>query len=179
MAGVGIALIVYEGGGAGAHTNAERALGIALALSSGLGVSLHFIVMRHMSTKVSLRQKYTTLDFLTRSYTYAALMFVGMSVLEGQPLPPLSNWHAWAGVVGMAVITQGLGHTAQNASLRHIRASVVGFCTLLEPLVASILAAVAFGELIGWQGAVGGVLVLISLAFALGFTTRAEAVAQT
>jgi drug/metabolite transporter (DMT)-like permease len=95
------------------------------------------------------------------------------------PLPPLTHWQAWGGVVGMAVITQGCGHTLQSAALKHIRASIVGFSTLLEPVTATALAAVAFGERIGAQSALGVLLVLGSLAWALRSTQAIDTGGKT
>jgi drug/metabolite transporter (DMT)-like permease len=66
------------------------------------------------------------------------VLLVG-AFIQGQPLPPLSNVQAWLGVLGMTVMAQGFGHTLQNAALKHVRASIVGFSTLLKPVFVGAL----------------------------------------
>lgn len=165
-AGTGVCVMVYDTGSSDVPGHL-RLLGIALALASGVGVSAFFILMRRLAKYDPSGENYHPLDLSTRVYTYAALALTFMSVVEGSEVPPLSDWQVWAGVIGMAVITQGVGHTMQNASLRHIRASMVAFAMLLEPLIASVLAWLIFHEAMGVRGALGGALVLVALAWAL------------
>jgi drug/metabolite transporter (DMT)-like permease len=174
LAGVGIGVMVLDGSGGPSVGAQQRVLGIGLALASGVGVAAHLIVMRRLSKRGDTQHGYATLDLLTRSYSYAAAVLIVCSFIDGTPLPPLSNWHAWGGILGMAVVTQGVGHTLQNASLKHIRASVVGFSTLLEPVIATVLAAFIFQEDMGLQGTLGIAIVLGALAWALRFTQEIE-----
>ena len=76
----------------------------------------------------------------------------------------------------MALVSQGLGHTALNAALRDFTPSVIALATLLEPPIAALLAAALFREALSWQIAVGGVLILAAVGITLrNATTRAPA----
>lgn len=168
IAAVGVCMMVYEGPSTHEQTPTHlRMLGIALALASGLGVASFLIVMRHLSKFDPRGDNHNTVDMSTRVYVSAALALTFMCYFDGHPLPPLSEWTVWAGVISMAVVTQGIGHTLQNASLRHIPASMVGFATLLEPLIATGLAWLIFDEALSVRGGVGALLVLGALAWAL------------
>ena len=74
----------------------------------------------------------------------------------------------------MAILAQGFGHTLQNAALKHVRASIVGFSTLLEPVIAAALGAVVFHEQLTLLNGIGAVIVLGALGWALKFTQEAE-----
>jgi drug/metabolite transporter (DMT)-like permease len=97
----------------------------------------------------------------------AALALIVAAGFAHQGPPPPSNTIAWAGIVAMALVSQLLGHTALNASLASFTPSVVALSTLCEPVVAAILAALAFQERIGPKAALGGLLVLGAVALIL------------
>jgi Uma2 family endonuclease len=67
----------------------------------------------------------------------------------------------------MALLSQLFGHTALNAAVRVISATLVSTMTLLEPLIAALLAAWVFGERLGAPTALGAVVVLGAIALAL------------
>ena len=148
----------------------QTILGACLALASSMAMATYYIIVRRASTQ----HKYTTFDIITRTYGWAALALGLMCLaVERTPLPPLSNWQPWAGVVGLAAVTQAFGHTLQNFSLKVLRPSVVGFAALSEPLIASVLAVVIFGEAITLNVAVGGGMLMLSLAWAMYLSFRA------
>jgi DME family drug/metabolite transporter len=74
----------------------------------------------------------------------------------------------------MALVSQLLGHTALNAALRDFTPSVVALTTLLEPIVAAILAAIVFRETLSWQAAGGGVAILIAVGSMLASSTSSK-----
>jgi drug/metabolite transporter (DMT)-like permease len=67
----------------------------------------------------------------------------------------------------MALISQLLGHTAINASLRWFSPSAVSFATLLEPVIAAVLAFGIFGEAVPRLAVVGAAILLASIAVVL------------
>jgi drug/metabolite transporter (DMT)-like permease len=71
----------------------------------------------------------------------------------------------------MALVSQLLGHTALNASLRWFTPSAVAMTSLMEPVTAAILALLLFGETLTPLAIGGGVLVLL----AIGAFLREEA----
>ncbi len=166
-----LALMVREASG---HTPivGQKGFGVCCALASSLAMALYYIVIR----RVSSQHRYTTFDMITRTYGWAALL-LGLIcfIFERQPLPALSNWQPWAGVVGLAAVTQACGHTLQNFTLKVLRPSVVGFAALSEPLIASALAVFIFGEEVSWELAVGGTTLLLSLGWAMTISYRMAA----
>jgi drug/metabolite transporter (DMT)-like permease len=64
----------------------------------------------------------------------------------------------------MAFVSQLLGHTGMNASLRWFSPSAVAISTLLEPVIAAVLALFIFGETLTTLALAGGILVLVAIA---------------
>jgi drug/metabolite transporter (DMT)-like permease len=85
------------------------------------------------------------------------------SVAARQMPPAFADARAWGGILAMALISQLLGHTALNASLRWFSPSAVAMSSLLEPVAAAILAFFLFGETLTPLALAGGVLVLLAI----------------
>jgi drug/metabolite transporter (DMT)-like permease len=73
---------------------------------------------------------------------------------------------AWGGIVAMALLSQLFGHTALNAAVRVLSATFVSTLTLLEPVIAAVLAAWLFSERLGPATAVGAAVILAAIAVA-------------
>jgi DME family drug/metabolite transporter len=170
LAGIGV--MVLGSGDSGAPIDHAAGLGVALALLSSMGMAAYFILIQNIALGAEDRHCYDTLDIITRTFTWGALALFAAAAFSSTPLPPLSNTCAWGGVLGMAVVTQGFGHTLQNAALRTIRASIVGFATLIEPLISAVLAALLLDERLTRQAVGGGVVVLLALGWALRVTAE-------
>lgn len=165
-----IALMVSEATG-DTPIQGQAALGACCALASSLGMASYYIVVR----RVSKQHSYSTMDIITRTYGWAACVLTMLCLaFERTPLPPMSNWLPWMGVVGLAVVTQGCGHTLQNVTLKTLRPSVVSFAALSEPLLATILAVFIFNEQVTWRIAVAGVTLLAALGWAMHISLKAE-----
>jgi drug/metabolite transporter (DMT)-like permease len=67
----------------------------------------------------------------------------------------------------MALVSQLFGHTALNAAVRVLTATFVSTMTLLEPVIAGILAASIFGERLGPATAIGACVILAAIGLAL------------
>jgi drug/metabolite transporter (DMT)-like permease len=78
----------------------------------------------------------------------------------------------------MALLSQLFGHTAMNAAVRVVSATFVGTMTLLEPVIAALLAAWIFGERFGTSTAVGAAIILGAIAVALRGEERAHDIAH-
>lgn len=141
-------------------------LGAALAFSGSLAIGAYFLIVREV------RASFGTRTIVTRTYSWAAIALILGSVVMRQPPPAITDGAAWAGVVGMALISQLVGHTALNAALRWFSPSAVAFATLLEPIFAGILAWAIFHERLGWVTLAGGALVLAAIAIVLREDTR-------
>jgi drug/metabolite transporter (DMT)-like permease len=133
-------------------------LGAALAVAGAVAIAAYFMIVRGM------RASYGTRAIVTRTYSWAALMLVAAAAAARQTPPSISNTTAWGGIVAMALVSQLLGHTALNASLRWFSASAVAFTTLCEPIAAALLALLIFGEGLTPAALFGGCLVLAAIA---------------
>ncbi len=79
----------------------------------------------------------------------------------GDHLAEARNWPVF---LYLALVPTVLGHAAYAAGLRSVSASVGTLVSLLEPVVAAVLAVVVVGEHLGALGWVGVVLVVAGLA---------------
>jgi len=143
-----------------AHVSSQDWLGEMLAIAGGIAFAVYLIAIRSVS------HRYSTLATVTRTYTWAAvsLWLAALTAREGLPS---SDLKCWVGILGMAFISQLLGHTGINAALKKFRSSVVALSTLLEPVFAAILAIPFFGETLTIQMVAGSILLLTGLGFVL------------
>jgi drug/metabolite transporter (DMT)-like permease len=134
--------------------------GNILATAGGIALASYLILIRFVCNR------YPTGVIVSRTYSWAALLLLVTALVLRQPLPA-DNWHSWAGIIAMAIISQMLGHTGINAALKWFQISTVAFSTLLEPIFAGLLAWVIFSEVLSIQAVFGSALVLVSLAVIL------------
>jgi len=148
-------------------------LGALLAFSGALAIGVYFLLVREV------RSSFGTRTIVTRTYAWAAFVLIAASAALRQPPPVVSDTAAWGGIVGMALISQLVGHTSLNAALRWFSPSAVAFATLLEPIFAGILAWAIFHERLGWVTLAGGALVLAAIAIVLREDTRVPELAYS
>jgi len=139
----------------------HQLLGAALALAGSLAIGAYFILVR------TVRASLATAAIVTRTYGWAAVGLAIAALAARQPAPPLHATAAWLGILAMALISQLLGHTAMNASLRWFSPSAIAMATLLEPIVAALLAAAIFSERLTVQALSGGIILLAAIAVVL------------
>lgn len=137
--------------------------GDALALAGAIAIALYVIVGRR-------REKdgppvdvlaYSSVVSLVASVT----LFVPL-VVFAPSLTPTSNI-AWAWVIALALGPQLIGHTALNAALARLPASIVSGAILGEPLIATALAWAFLDEKPGTLTIVGSAVTLVGLAMLL------------
>jgi drug/metabolite transporter (DMT)-like permease len=160
---IGVAIVV------GAPDRANTPLGIALALIGAVAIAAYLLVVRGIDAR------YDTLAVTSRTYAYAAMLLIAASVAAHDPLPPSGDARAWAGIVAMALFSQLFGHTALNAAVRVLSATFVSTMTLLEPVIAAVLAAWLFAERLGVTTGLGAVVILAAIAVALRGEQRQSA----
>jgi drug/metabolite transporter (DMT)-like permease len=132
--------------------------GSGLAIIGAIAIGAYFILVREV------RAEYGTRAIVTRTYSWAALALLVASLAARQAPPAFADGKAWGGIIAMALISQLLGHTAMNASLRWFSPSAVAMTTLLEPIIAAVLAFFIFAEALTALAIAGGVFVLIAIA---------------
>ncbi|MGA8535323.1 MAG: EamA family transporter [Candidatus Tumulicola sp.] len=136
-------------------------LGAALAVLGSVGMAVYLILVRDVRSSLGTRA------VVTRTYAWAAIVLIAAAAIARQSPPNLADGAAWGGIVAMALISQLLGHTAINASLRWFSPSAVSFANLIEPIAAGLLALAIFGEALSPAAVAGGIVLLGSIAVVL------------
>lgn len=158
-AGLGVGLIVCSAGREALEPGLEWT-GELLAIVGAIAIACYLIAIRSVS------HLYPTVVIVGRTYSWSALVLSIVALLMHE-MPPGNDSVSWGGILAMALISQLLGHTGMNASLRYFSSSTVAFSTLLEPICAAILAALLFKEGLTVLTISGSILVLGALAVIL------------
>lgn len=138
---------VMEGG--------NGALGVLAALGSALGIALHAMGSRRVAGRVD------ALVVLAIGFSSGAVALAPLVLLRG--LHPNAEPLAWALLVYLAVVPSVLAYFFYQRGLRDLPASMAMIVTLLEPMIATVLAWFFFDERLGRNGLLGGALLLLSI----------------
>lgn len=162
-AGLGLALIggaVIISGSASGASQAVRLPGVALAILGAWLAATYLVASRALRPHLPLG----TLTFRTNAV--AALTLGAIAWLTGAPW---SGWgfSTWGVLLAMAIVPQLMGHNALIWGLRYFGATIIALVVLLEPVGASLLAAILFGEVPSAFEWAGGALLLAGLALAV------------
>jgi drug/metabolite transporter (DMT)-like permease len=134
--------------------------GSLLALAGAVCLALYHVAGRGLRDAMPL----TAYVFLV--WSIAAAVLVAMCLVGGVPLGGYDA-RALACFAGLALVPTLAGHGLVNRSLRLLPAPTVGLFLLGEPLGASLLGYLFFGEIPGPTTLVGGSIVVAALALVL------------
>ncbi|MFN3180049.1 MAG: DMT family transporter [Thermus sp.] len=156
LGGLLIGLGDAQGGG-----GANPLLGDLLALLGAVAASLYFLLGREAQ-----KRGLSILEYVRIAYTTAALLLLPLPYLfgggyGGYPLV------VYGYILLMALLPQLVGHTSFNWATRHIPPVLVTLAILFEPVGASLLAFLLFGELPGVQVLLGALVLLIGVGMAV------------
>ena len=143
----------------------DYALGNLLALAAGLSYAVYALVGRaksHGAPAASLA---------ALSFTTAAILLTPFALANGLHLP--TNSPAWLAVLYLGFVPTALAYALYLSGLRSVPATMASIGTLIEPLTASLLAALFLGERLTPSGLLGAGLLLSSLAI-LSFGNRRQ-----
>ncbi len=166
LALAGVALIALQRA-TPAPVPGRAALGSALALGGAIAIAAYLLIVRSAGARPASGTPLPTRQIVARTYAWAAIALTLLACVAHQGPPPPANVTSWLGILAMALVSQLLGHTALNAALRTFTPSIVSLTTLLEPLIAALLAAALFHEGLSLQTIAGGALVLTAVALTL------------
>ena len=143
-------------------TTAPRPVsGVMLALGAGLAYALYVVIAKRAVA-------------LTPPTVVSALTFVvaAMVMLPALMTPGTATQLAlgWPGFLYLGAVTTAAAYVLYTVGLRSVSATAAGVASLLEPLTATVLGVVLFGERFGVAGWVGAVLLVV----ALGLVVAAE-----
>jgi len=147
---------VVSGGG---HGGTAALRGDLLALAGGVAMAGYFVLSRQAQAALPFG------TYLGIAYGVAAAA-LWLAVLVADV--PASGFDArtWWALAGMAAVSQLIGHSGYNWSLRHLSPLFVAVVAIGEPVLASALAWWILGEALDWRTGAGGVLMLAAIAFA-------------
>ncbi|MDQ2681133.1 MAG: DMT family transporter [Candidatus Eremiobacteraeota bacterium] len=165
--GVGLLLVVGFTAAA-PPISGHGLLGAILALIGAFAIGAYWILVREV------RDRFGTRAIVTRTYSWAALALLIATLFARQSPPPLSDGIAWGGILAMAIISQLIGHTALNACLKWFTPNAISFATVLEPVIAAVLALLIFHETLGGVAIAGGIVLLTAIGVVLREERRRE-----
>jgi drug/metabolite transporter (DMT)-like permease len=131
-------------------------LGDALALAGAVCCAVYILIGRNLRRKLSL------LSYIFTCYGSAALILWALVLLLGLPLSGFTP-QTYGAFLGMAVVSQIIGHSSYNWALRWMSAGMVALALLAEPIGATILAYFLFDEGLTWYKFFGGVIILCGI----------------
>jgi len=114
-------------------------VGDLLALAGGLCAALYLLLGRNLRRNLSLTA------YVTVCYSSAAVFLWVVVILLGLPVSGFDTG-TWASLWGMALVAQVIGHSSYNWALKWFGAGVVAVGLLGEPIGATIMAYLFFGE---------------------------------
>lgn len=128
--------------------------GVGFALLAGLAYALYVVVAKAAVAR--------TAPLPVAAWTFAAAAVVmAPALLQDGVRHQIELGWPWLLYLG-AVTTAG-AYAAYTVGLRHVPAAAAGVAALLEPLTATLLGVIVFGERLGVAGWVGAVLLLGAL----------------
>jgi DME family drug/metabolite transporter len=129
--------------------------GALLALTAGLAYALYVILTKATLARVA------PVPLTALTFTAGAVLLTPAVFWIDAPLRQLALGWPWLLYLG-AVATAG-AYAIYSMGLRWVPASVAGVVTLLEPLTATLLGVLIFGERLGVAGILGALLLLSAL----------------
>jgi drug/metabolite transporter (DMT)-like permease len=140
-------------GGGDLRVGRQTLVGDGLALAGGLLAALYMIIGR------KVRQELPLLPYIFLAYSTAAVLLgIGCLVFRTEMSGYPGQTYLW--LVLLALVPTHLGHTLFNWALKYLPAYVIGVSLLGEPIGATTLAYIVFGEAPPALTFLGGILVL-------------------
>jgi len=138
------------------HSSLALLIGVALGLLAGLTYALYSWTARRMMLKGVISRA-----AMGATFGLGGLLLIPLLFATGAPL--LASWRN--ALVGsyMAVFPMCVGYLCYGAGLARIKASVATAITLLEPVVAALLAVLILDESLSPTGWMGIGLIIVSL----------------
>jgi DME family drug/metabolite transporter len=132
--------------------------GILLALGAACCFAAFILVSR------LLANRYPPLLSITIAVGIGAVLLIGVSAIT-TGLTVRYPWEVWALFLYLALVPTALGYALFYQGVQHTTASEASVASLVEPLTATVLALVLFGEHLGPLGWLGAVLLISAIAF--------------
>jgi drug/metabolite transporter (DMT)-like permease len=159
IASLALALLgaaIVSGGGAGGQA---ALTGDLLAVAGGIAMAGYLLLSREAQAALAFR------SYLGIAYGVAAAILWLAVWITQTPATGFDSTTWWA-LAGMAVVSQLIGHSGYNWSLRHLNPLFVSVVSVGEPVLASLLGWWLLHEPLDWRTGAGGLLILAGIALA-------------
>ncbi|MFE7083973.1 DMT family transporter [Priestia megaterium] len=144
-------------GGASTHNQSISSYGLLLGLGSGFGYSLYSIF-----SKIALT-KYTVVTITTYTFVVASIVIVPISGIWNS-LPLLIKPTDYFYALGLGVLSTVLAFGLYSLGLVFVESSKASIVAVIEPVVATLIGVLIFGEsLTIWQ--ISGILLIVFSVF--------------
>jgi DME family drug/metabolite transporter len=155
---LGTALLVAE-----PHTVAPAAprfaAGVALALGAALSYAVYVVAAKRAVARTE------PLALAAATFTVAAILLTLPVVWTQAPMTQLAR--GWPGLLYLGAVTTAAAYALYTTGLRFVPAAVAGIVSLFEPLTATLLGSLLFGERLGATGLLGAVLLFAAVTLTL------------
>ncbi|MBX3161395.1 MAG: DMT family transporter [Deltaproteobacteria bacterium] len=147
----GIGLFFFE------QLTLDYALGNAVAFAAGIAFAFGAMTMRRAATQV-------TRDGRPIDPLRALLLGNILGAVIGLPFwftgGPLPDAQGWAALAALGLVQQALAYVCYAAAIRHATAIEVMLIPAIEPVLAPVWVAIAYGEVPGPWALAGGAIVV-------------------
>jgi drug/metabolite transporter (DMT)-like permease len=134
-------------------------LGCMLAIIGAVGLAVYLLIGRNF------RRRHSLGVYVTICYGTAAGYLFLAAIGAGQQVTGFSS-PTWWYLIGLALVSQILGHTTNNWALRFFSASMIAVALLGEPICSTLLAYFLFDETLTAVQVGGATLILVGIYFA-------------
>lgn len=141
----------------------ETVIGMLLAAGSAAGIAGHVMGCR------SIARRTHPLQPLAVGFPVGAIAFTPVVLLRGVSFDQPTQ--AWLLLLYLGVVPSAIAYLFYQRGLQEIPATMASVATMIEPLIAALLAWYFFNERLGIWGALGGTLLIGAIAL-LTFTSR-------
>ena len=131
--------------------------GFILGIFSGFFYALYILLSKEVLNKMEV------VSFITLSSTSSALFLLIINIVANQPLWGFSS-AAWVSLLIQGLVSQLLAWLLISYATKRMRATRLSLSLLSQVVFASILAWIFIGEVITYQKAIGGTLILVGIA---------------
>ena len=142
------------------HGGEGALLGDLLAVAGGMAMAGYLLLSRESQNGLPFR------TYLGIAYGMAGLLLWAAVLLTGTTASGY-DLRTWWALGAMAAVSQLIGHSGYNWSLRHLNPLFVAVVSVGEPVLASVLGWWLLGEAVDWRTGAGGLLILAGILLAV------------
>ncbi len=159
----GSVLLVGLDAAEGAHANLP--LGVALSVLAACTYACVILCGRFVAAD------YHPLQVTAVGFSAGSLVLIAVNLAVG--FKPVQTAQGWLLLLYLGIVPSALGYLLLQMGLRSVSATAASIVSMMEPLVAAVLAWVLFGERLAANGIAGAALLMLSI-FLLSVETPRE-----